>query len=253
MANIEPSPSPVALVTGASYGIGGATALALARAGYDVAITARQSQSLDEVRAEIEATGRRALVLKLDLQRQERIEATMAATLAAFGKVDLLVNNAGSPLRKNAIDVTRTDWDTVIAVNLTGTFFMTQQMGRYLIESGRQGCIVNIASTSGIVGRPQSSVYGSSKAGVIHMTRMLAIEWAQLGIRVNSIAPASTVTPTRTSLSDPARRETFLKNIPLRRFGTPEEMAAAVVYLASSEASFITGQTLILDGGLTAW
>ncbi len=253
MANIEPSPSPVALVTGASYGIGGATALALARAGYDVAITARQSQSLDEVRAEIEATGRRALVLKLDLQRQERIEATMAATLAAFGKVDLLVNNAGSPLRKNAIDVTRTDWDTVIAVNLTGTFFMTQQMGRYLIESGRQGCIVNIASTSGIVGRPQSSVYGSSKAGVIQMTRMLAIEWAQLGIRVNSIAPASTVTPTRTSLSDPARRETFLKNIPLRRFGTPEEMAAAVVYLASSEASFITGQTLILDGGLTAW
>ncbi|MEK9721412.1 MAG: SDR family oxidoreductase, partial [Quisquiliibacterium sp.] len=205
------------------------------------------------VRAEIEATGRRALVLKLDLQRQERIEATMAATLAAFGKVDLLVNNAGSPLRKNAIDVTRTDWDTVSAVNLTGTFFMTQQMGRYLIESGRQGCIVNIASTSGIVGRPQSSVYGSSKAGVIQMTRMLAIEWAQLGIRVNSIAPASTVTPTRTSLSDPARRETFLKNIPLRRFGTPEEMAAAVVYLASSEASFITGQTLILDGGLTAW
>jgi len=176
----------------------------------------------------------------------------MAAALGAFGRVDALVNNAGTPLRKTALDVTRADFDTVIAVNLAGTFFMTQQIGRHLVESGRKGCIVNVASVSALVGRPLSSVYGASKAGVIQLTRMLAIEWAGHGIRVNAIAPASTLTPTRTGLTDPARREQFLSRIPLRRFGTPEEMAAAAVYLASSEASFITGQVLALDGGLTA-
>jgi NAD(P)-dependent dehydrogenase (short-subunit alcohol dehydrogenase family) len=242
----------VALVTGASYGIGGAAALAFADSGYDLAIAARQIDSLEDTAARVEATGRRALRVALDLTDQGSVEAAMAAVLAEFGHVDTLINNAGRPLRKPALEVTREDWNAVVEVNLTGTFFMLQQMGSQLIASGREGCIINVASTTGLVGRPLSSTYGTSKAGIIQMTRMLAIEWAPHGIRVNAIAPASTVTPTRTSLTDPARRDAFLSKIPLGRFGTPGEMAAAMVYLASPVASFITGQTLVLDGGLTA-
>lgn len=243
---------PVALVTGASYGIGGATAVALAKAGYDVALTARTTPSLVETGQLVEAQGGRVLPLALDIRDQASIDAALAETLAAFGRVDLLVNNAGAPLRKLAAEVTRSDWDEVIAVNLTGTFFMTQAFGWHLIDTGRPGVVVNVSSTSGLVGRPQSAVYGASKAGIIQLTRMLAVEWAPHGIRVNAIAPASTLTPTRKSLSDPAKRDAFLNRIPLRRFGTPEEMAAAIVYLASPDGSFITGQTLVLDGGLTA-
>ncbi len=243
---------PVVLVTGASHGIGAATAVAFAAAGHDVAITARATGRLDDTRDRAAATGARVLPLALDLTEQGSIDDTLAAVLSAFGRIDVLVNNGAAPLRKPALEVTRADWDAVIAVNLTGTFFLTQAVGRHLIQTGRAGAIVNVASTSGLVGRAQSAVYGASKAGLIQLTRMLAIEWAPHGIRVNAIAPASTLTPTRKSLTDPARRDAFLSRIPLGRFGTPEEMAAAALYLAGPEAGFITGHTLVLDGGLTA-
>jgi NAD(P)-dependent dehydrogenase (short-subunit alcohol dehydrogenase family) len=252
MADAQAAERPVALVTGASYGIGEATAAALARAGYDLAITARALGTLDSCVEKVAEVGGRALKIALEISEQASIEAAMAAVLEGFGQVDVLVNNAGAQLRKPAIEVTRADWDQVVAVNLTGAFFMTQAVGRHLIETGRPGCVVNVASTSGLVGRAQSAGYGATKAGMIQMTRMLAIEWAPMGIRVNAIAPASTLTPTRKNLANPARRDEFLSKIPLGRFGTPEEMAAAVVYLASPAAGFITGQTLVLDGGLTA-
>jgi len=243
-----------AFVTGASYGIGAATALALARNGFDVAVAATRVENLSNVVAQLDATGARAVPVALDLRANSSIEQTMAVVTGAFGNLDVLVNNASVPLRKAATEVTLEEWDAVIQPNLTGTFFMCQQMGRHLIGSGRPGCIINIASTHGIVALAERLVYGVSKAAVLHMTKMLAIEWAQHGIRVNSIAPGTVDTPSRAAfLADPKTREMMLNRVPLHRLGTADEVAAAACYLASPEAAYITGHTLIMDGGLTAY
>jgi NAD(P)-dependent dehydrogenase (short-subunit alcohol dehydrogenase family) len=243
-----------ALVTGASYGIGAAIALGLARDGFDVAVTDLRPADLAATVAGIEAVGRRAAAVALDVRSQPSVEAAFAEAVAAFGALDLLVNNAGVPMTRPAVEITREEWETALAVNLTGTFFMSQQMGRHLIAQSRPGLIVSLASTHGTVGFPNVVGYGVAKAGISHMTRILAIEWAPHGIRVNAIAPGTTETESRAPmLADPNRREAMLNRIPLRRFGTPEEMAGAVRYLASPAASYITGQVLLLDGGLTAY
>jgi NAD(P)-dependent dehydrogenase (short-subunit alcohol dehydrogenase family) len=244
-----------AFVTGASQGLGAAIALALARDGFDVAVSARSTERLAQTVAEISAVGVRAFPASLDLTSQSSMEQAMAEVAGAFGGLDVLVNNAAVTLRKPALEVTVTEWDAVMGVNLAGTFFMCQRMGRHLIRHGRQGCIINLASTHGMVGYKQRSTYGISKAAVIHMTRMLAIEWAEYGVRVNAVAPGTVDTPSRAAFfsADPNAREAMLGRIPLRRFGTTGEVAAAVCYLASPEAAYITGQTLILDGGLTAY
>ena len=244
-----------ALVTGASYGIGAATAIGLAQDGFDVAVTDLETASLVKTVAAIEATGRRAAALALDLTDQSQIERTMAQAVAALGRVDVLVNNAGmASLGKPAIEVTRPAWDGVIAVILTGTFFMSREMGRYLIEAGRPGAVISLASTHGVVGFPGASAYGIAKAGVAHMTRMLAIEWAPHAIRVNAVAPGTTPTESRApSLQDPARRAVMIERIPLKRFAQVDEVAGAIRYLASPQAAYITGQTLLVDGGLTAY
>jgi NAD(P)-dependent dehydrogenase (short-subunit alcohol dehydrogenase family) len=243
-----------AMVTGASYGIGAATAIALAEDGFDVAVTDLAVDSLASTLDRIGATGRRAVPIALDVRVQESVERAFAAAVAALGPLDVLVNNAGVPnLGKPVIEVTRAEWDNVLAVNLTGTFFMAQAMGRHLIGAGRPGVIISLASTHGLVGYANTSAYGIAKAGISHMTRMLAIEWAGHGIRVNAVAPGTTETPSRAPrLADPAHRARMLGRIPAGRFGTAEEMAAAVCYLASPQASYITGHTLVLDGGLTA-
>ena len=243
-----------AFVTGASYGIGAATALALARNGFDVAVAATRVENLSNVVAQLDATGARVVPVALDLRANSSIEQMMAAVTGAFGNLDVLVNNASVPLRKAATEVTPEEWDAVIQPNLTGTFFICQQMGRHLIGSGRPGCIINMASTHGIVALAERLVYGVSKAAVMHMTRMLAIEWAQHGIRVNSIAPGTVDTPSRAAfLADPRTREMMLDRVPLHRLGTADEVAAAVCYLASPEAAYITGHTLVMDGGLTSY
>jgi NAD(P)-dependent dehydrogenase (short-subunit alcohol dehydrogenase family) len=243
-----------AMVTGASYGIGAATAVGLAEDGFDVAVTDLAVDSLADTLGRIAATGRRAVPVALDVRVQDSVERTFAAAVAALGPLDVLVNNAGVPnLGKPVVDVTRAEWDNVLAVNLTGTFFMAQAMGRHLIGAGRPGVIISLASTHGLVGFANTSAYGITKAGISHMTRMLAIEWAGHGIRVNAVAPGTTQTPSRAPrLADPAHRARMLGRIPAGRFGTAEEMAAAVRYLASPQASYITGHTLVLDGGLTA-
>jgi len=245
---------PTAFVTGASQGIGAATAVALANAGYDVAVSSTQPGKLEGVLAQLKAAGARAVPVALDVRSQPSIVEAMAAVTGALGHLDVLVNNAAVPLRKLALEVSAAEWDMVIGTGLTGTFFMCQQMGRHLVARGRPGCIISIGSTHGLIAARERSIYGIAKAGVTHMTRMLAYEWAEHGIRVNAIAPGRVDTPSRAgSLAEPGYQEAALARVPLKRFATSEEVAAAVCYLASPEAAYITGQTLVLDGGLTAY
>ncbi len=249
------TPRRTALVTGASYGIGAAIAATLARDGYDVAVTELNADALADTLAQIQSHGVAALPVALDTRSQDSVEACMHSVVKTFGKLDLLVNNAGVLLRKPVIDMTREEWATVMDVNLTGTFFMSQQMGRHLIGAKRKGGIISIASTHGIVGISGISAYGISKAGVTQMTRMLAIEWAEHGIRVNAIAPGTTETPTRKKSlgADPARRQMMIDRIPFKRFCTEADVAGLASYLASPAADYVTGQTILVDGGLTSY
>jgi 2-deoxy-D-gluconate 3-dehydrogenase len=244
-----------ALVTGASYGVGAAIALALAREGFDVAVTATRLDHLAATMKALGAAGARALPLVLDLREQASIEQATADVLTTFGGLDVLVNNAGANVRRLAVDVTAQDWDAVMAVNIRGTFFLTQQVGRHLIAAGGGGCIVNIASTHALAGTAERSTYGISKAALVQMTRMLAVEWAEHGIRVNAIAPGRLETPSPSRAEKGADRgymDAMIERVPLRRLASAEEVAATVAYLVSPAAASMTGQVLVLDGGLTA-
>lgn len=245
-----------ALVTGGTAGLGAAIAIALAQKGYDVAITERPQlvDGLAATRKAIEAAGGRALALPLELAEQSSIEAAAAQTFDAFGRIDVLVNSAAAPLHKPALEVSPADWDSIMTPNLKGTFFLTQAVGKGMIRRGTPGSIISMASTHGMVALADRSTYGIAKAAIIHMTRMLAIEWARHNITLNAIAPGTIETPSRAvTLKDPKFREMMLGRVPLGRFGTMDEIAAAAVYLASPEAKFMTGQTLVLDGGLTSY
>jgi NAD(P)-dependent dehydrogenase (short-subunit alcohol dehydrogenase family) len=244
-----------ALVTGASYGVGAATALALARNGFDVVITATRMENLAATQKTLEGVGARAVPAVLDLRSEDSIAQAVAEAIAALRGLDVLVNNAGANLRKRAAEVTTAEWDAVMDVNIRGTFFLTREVGRRLIAQRRGGCIVNIASTYALVGAPERSTYGISKAALLGMTRMLAVEWAQYNIRVNAIAPGrlDTVSPSRAEKgADRAYMEAMLERIPLHRLASVDEVAAAAAYLASPAAAAMTGQVLVLDGGLTA-
>jgi NAD(P)-dependent dehydrogenase (short-subunit alcohol dehydrogenase family) len=243
-----------AFVTGASPGIGQAIALALGRAGYELALTRRDMNALAETLRHPDLAGRKVLPLSLDLSAPQSIAAAFDAAVDHFGAIDLLVNNAGRALVKPAVDIALADWNDVLDTNLRGTFFLSQRFGRHCMEQKRPGAIVTIASTHGITGIAGRLAYGVAKAGLIQMTKMLAIEWAEHEIRANAIAPATVLTPSRAEmLSEPAARQKMLARIPTGRFVTPEEVAAAVIYLASDVAASLTGHTLVVDGGLTAY
>jgi NAD(P)-dependent dehydrogenase (short-subunit alcohol dehydrogenase family) len=243
-----------ALVTGTSTGIGRATSLALARAGYDLALAELDTGWLDDLLKHPDLQGRKVAPVRLDLRQEASINQAFDAALAALGEIDLLVNNAGTSLSKPVVQVEWAEWDEVMNVNLKGTFFMSQRFGQYCQARGRPGSIVSLASTYGVIGIANRSVYGISKAGVSHLTRMLAIEWAEHNIRVNAVAPTTVLTPSRQILlSDPKLRQSMLERIPTRRFATMEEVAAAVIYLDSPGAASVTGHTLLVDGGLTAY
>ena len=245
----------VALITGASYGVGAATALALARDGFALALTATRKQNLAATLADASKLGRQTLALELDLRLQTSIEAVVAKAVGPFGQIDVLVNNAGANLRLKAIDITREEWDGLISTNLTGTFFLTQQFGRHLIARQAAGRVVTIASAHAFVGAAERSAYGISKAALVQMTRMLAIEWAEHGITVNAVAPGrmDTPSPSRAGTgADKAYMDTMLNRIPLHRLATVEEIAGAVAFLVGPAGASITGQTIVIDGGLTA-
>jgi NAD(P)-dependent dehydrogenase (short-subunit alcohol dehydrogenase family) len=243
-----------AIVTGAGQGIGASIAIALAKDGFDIVATALHSESAAATTHAVEQLGRKALPLVLDLRDQVSIERTMTAAIDAFGQIDVLVNNAGMTSRQSALEVTRDEWHDVMSVMLSGTFFMTQQMGRHLVSQKRPGVIISLASTHGLVGLSGRATYGIAKGGLIQMTRVLAIEWADYGIRVNAVAPGTIATPTRLAYFNehPDVHQMLIQRIPVKHFGKPEDVGAAVAYLASPKAEYITGQTLVLDGGMTA-
>ncbi|HEV2108595.1 MAG TPA: glucose 1-dehydrogenase [Thermomicrobiales bacterium] len=247
-----------ALVTGAGSGIGRATALALAAAGARVMVTEipslidRAGQTVAMLEKESAATGAAHELDVTDLQSIQRC----AEAAAAFGegRIDLLVNNAGINIPQMAFDVTEEAWDRVLGVNLKGLFFMAQAVGRIMRdqEPGGGG-IINIASQMGLVGYVKRSAYCSSKAGAVNLTRVLCFEWAEYGIRVNAVCPTFVDTPlTRPMFEDQAFKADVLSRIPLGRLATPEEVAAAVLYLVSPAASIVSGIALPVDGGWTA-
>lgn len=241
----------VALVTGAGKGIGRACALALAQAGADIILGLRDKTTGQDVVEEIRQMGREVLPVQMDVSKMAEITSAVAAGIARFNRIDILVNNAGIGAPNPAEHVMEEDFDATLAVNLKGTFFTAQAVGRVMITQGG-GCIVNIGSQAGFVALETESVYCMTKAAISHLTKCLALEWAQYHIRVNAVAPTFITTPgTRKWLDDEDFRASVVRRIPLGRVGDPGEVAAPVVFLASEAASMITGETLMVDGGWT--
>jgi 3-oxoacyl-[acyl-carrier protein] reductase len=238
----------IALVTGASQGIGRACALALARAGATVALAARNEAKLAETAAEITASGGTAAVFALDVAGEDSIKTGAKAILEKFGKVEILVNNAGITRDGLVLRMKRPDWDDVLATNLTGAFLLTQALLSQMLRN-RWGRIVNITSVVGETGQAGQVNYASSKAGLIGMTRALAREVGSRGITVNAVAPGYIETP-MTAVLDPKQREAMLAQIPLGRPGTGADVAQCVAFLASDAAAYITGHVLDVNGGM---
>jgi NAD(P)-dependent dehydrogenase (short-subunit alcohol dehydrogenase family) len=246
-------PERVALVTGAARGLGRAISLALAHAGADVALGLRHKSSGADLVREIEAMGRRALPLQMDMTQMEEIARGHQLVEKEFGKLDILVNNAGGGFTNLAMDVPESEFDSTMDLNVKATFFASQAAARIMMRHGG-GCIINMSSQAGFAALPTESVYCASKAAISHLTKCLAVEWGVHNITVNAVAPTFINTPgTADALADPAFRADVVERIAaLHRIGEPMEVAGAVVFLASPAASLITGQTLLIDGGWTA-
>jgi NAD(P)-dependent dehydrogenase (short-subunit alcohol dehydrogenase family) len=241
----------VAIVTGTSRGLGQYIARALAGAGADLILTSRNAETLAPFAAEIQALGRRAVSLSLDVRNQESIEKMAADAEAAFGPIHILVNNAGCNIRKPALDVTWSDWNQILDTNLRGTFFVAQAVARRMIANG-YGRIVNIGSVTSVFGYAGLAPYGASRGGVRQLTMSLADDWGKHGVTVNCLAPGWFRTEQNKVLyEDPAWVEYLVERIPMKRPGEPHDLDGAVVFLASEGSRYITGQTLLVDGGIT--
>lgn len=242
----------VALVTGASYGIGSGIAKALAHAGATVVVAARSIPELERLVEEIQAEGGTAGAVPLDVRDVAQIQATMDTIADRFGRLDIVVNNAGLGANHPAVDVTEADWDEMFAVNLKGLFFCCQAAGRLMLKQGH-GRIINMSSQASVVGIRDHAVYCATKGGVNQLTRVLALEWSAQGVTVNAVAPTFIYTPgTAERLDTPEYRDAVLARLPIGRVGTVTDVAAAVIYLASPAGALVTGTVLMVDGGWTA-
>ncbi len=243
----------VAVVTGGTRGLGEGFARALGDAGASIALVGRDAEAGRRVVADLEARGTASMFIGADITERENVEAVLEATTARFGRVDVLVNNAGTCVHAPALEVTPDQWRQVMNVNLDALWTCSQVFGRQFVEQG-SGVIVNIGSMSGIiVNRPQwQPAYNASKAAVHQLTRSLAAEWAPFGVRVNALAPGYTKTE-MSPVDDPQYRQNWIDDAPMQRYATVEELAPAVVFLASDASSFVTGSVLVADGGYTVF
>jgi gluconate 5-dehydrogenase len=241
----------VAVVTGASRGLGQYLGRALARAGADLVITSRKLADLTPFKEEIEALGRRALPLELDLRDETSIRTMAPRAIDHYGKIDVLVNNAGCNVRKPAVDVTWEDWNLVLDTNLRGSFFVAQTFAPHMIANG-YGRVINIGSVTSVFGYVGIGPYCASRGGIKQLTMSLADEWGAHGITVNCLAPGWFKTKQNAVLYENAEWVDYLKDrIPLKRPGQPDDLDGAIVFLASDASAYITGQTLLVDGGIS--
>lgn len=242
----------VALVTGASRGIGEAIAVAYARQGADVALAARSVDDLERVSKQIESDGRRAIVIECDVTDAAACDAAVARTIEELGKLDVLVNNAGgtrfmSPL----VETRREGWDKAIRLNLDAIFYLSQSAGAHMLERG-SGSVINMSSVAGVNAAPGLSYYAAAKHGVIGITKTCAAEWATRNVRCNAIAPGWVKTDlNRKYWENPETEKAFVANVPMQRWGSTDEIAGAAVFLAADESSYVTGHVLTVDGGQT--
>lgn len=244
----------VAIVTGSSRGIGKAIALGLAQEGASVVLASRSKEDLEKVSAEIRGLGGKSIYCTVDISEEKDVRKLVRRALDEFGSVDILVNNAGiSPIVRRPEATTKKDWESILSTNLIGGFLCASEAGKTMIEA-RKGSIVNIASVSSVIALPGLVAYSASKAGIILMTKELALDWARYNIRVNAVAPGFIETDMNKLIRKSRGKfyDYFISRTPMKRFGKPEEVVGAVIFLSSDEASFITGQTLFVDGGLLA-
>ncbi len=243
-----------AVITGGSKGLGAAIAFSLADAGADMLLAGRDEAGLEETAKAVKAKGSKCVTIRADMMKADDVQAMTDKAMSEFGQIDILVNNAGVSVVKPFVDLTEQDWDLVLDTNLKGYFLAARSVGREMLKR-KTGCVINNASVFGLTGFMNLAPYIASKGGVVQLTRALAVEWARFNIRVNCIAPSyiATGTAVKDIESNPKIVEQNLKKIPMRRAGQPKEVGDVCTFLASDAASFMTGETVAIDGGWMAW